>query len=65
MKQLEGALKYMKKDKERDPNGLINELLKMGWLERTLTCLYLDFLTKLKMKTLSQNSLDWLMYPQS
>ena len=47
-KQLEKVLKYLKKNKARDPNGLINELFKEGVAGKDLKTSLLMFLNKMK-----------------
>ena len=48
MGDLEEALKALKKDKARDPNGWANELFKPGVAGHNLKISLLDFLNKMK-----------------
>ena len=48
MEDLNRALKSLKKDKARDPNGLINELFKEGVAGKDLKLSLLDFFNRMK-----------------
>ena len=50
LEELEAALKTLKKDKARDPNGWVNELFKEGIAGKNLKLSLLQFLNKMKTK---------------
>ena len=61
LEELEAALKTLKKDKARDPNGWVNELFKEGIAGKNLKLSLLQFLNKMKAKMRYQILSDWLM----
>ena len=48
MQDLDKALKALKKDKARDPNGWVNEIFKEGVAGRDLKCSMLIFFNRMK-----------------
>ena len=62
MEHLEVALKTLKKNKSRDPNGWINELFQDGVAGKNLKLSLLHIVKRLRKKTIYQILSGWQIY---